>query len=174
MGVSVRHANHNDQSFVTPRRSRRAVVFSIQSIHTREGRMRRLLIALAIIVLPSFAMALGHGGGGGGHGFAGGHGGFGGWHGHGTALIARGPRMAAWSGHMAAWNGHVGNWNHFNHGHFIHRNGHFVHRHGRVFFVGGPRWWDGWGGYGYYDDGCWQWVPTPSGLRHVWVCGDYY
>ena len=128
--------------------------------------MRRLLIALAIIVLPSFSLALGHGGGGGGHGgFAGGHGGFGGWHGH--ASIARGPRMAAWSGHMAAWNGHVGNWNHFHHGHF-------VHRHGRVFFVGGPWWWDGWGSYGYYDDGCWQWVPTPSGLRHVWVCGDYY
>jgi hypothetical protein len=47
-----------------------------------------------------------------------------------------------------------------------------VHR--RVFFAGGPWWGDGWGGYGYYDDGCWQWVPTPSGLRQVWVCGDYY
>src|SRR3974390_721340 len=136
--------------------------------------MRRLLIALAIIVLPSLALALGHGGVGGHGGFGGCHGGFGGWHGNGTALIARGPRLAAWSGHMAAWNGHVANWNHFNHGHFIHHHGHFVHRHGRVFFVGGPRWWDGWGGYGYYDDGCWQWVPTPSGPRHGWGCGDYY
>jgi len=46
--------------------------------------------------------------------------------------------------------------------HAFFRHRHFVHR--RVFFAGGPWWSDGWGGYGYYDDGCWQWVPTPSGL----------
>ena len=56
--------------------------------------------------------------------------------------------------------------------HAFFRHRHFVHR--RVFFAGGPWWSDGWGGYGYYDDGCWQWVPTPSGLRQAWVCGDYY
>ena len=56
--------------------------------------------------------------------------------------------------------------------HAFFRHRHFVHR--RVFFAGGPWWGDGWGGYGYYDDGCWQWVPTPPGLRQLWVCGDYY
>jgi hypothetical protein len=141
--------------------------------------MRRLLIALAILLLPSFAIAHGHGGGGGGHGgMGGGHGGMGGghmagggWSGHGAASMA-GARMggstghmAAWNGgRMAAWNGRAGNWNRFHHGHF-------VHRHGRVFFVGGP-WW--WGGYGYSDYGCWQWVPTRWGPRRIWVCGDYY
>ena len=48
-----------------------------------------------------------------------------------------------------------------------HGHGRFVHRHGRVFFVGGGPWWVG----GY--DTCWQWVPTPWGLRRVWACGDY-
>ena len=38
------------------------------------------------------------------------------------------------------------------------------------FFVGGP-WW---GGYGYYDYGCWQWVPTRWGPQRIWVCGSYY
>ena len=33
--------------------------------------------------------------------------------------------------------------------------------------VGGGPWWVG----GY--DSCWQWVATPWGLRHTWVCGDY-
>jgi hypothetical protein len=71
--------------------------------------------------------------------------------------------MRAWNGHMAAWNGRAGNWTRFHHGHF-------VDRHGRVFFVGGP-WW---GGYGYYDYGCWQWVPTRWGPQRIWVCGSYY
>jgi len=126
--------------------------------------MRRLLIALAVVLVPSFAMAHGHGGGGGGHMG-------GGWGGRGGLAIAGGARMGAWSGHMAAWNGsrmapwngRSGNWNRFHHGHF-------VHRHGRVFFVGGP-WW---GGYGYYDSGCWQWVPTRWGPQRIWVCGTYY
>ena len=127
--------------------------------------MRRLLIVLAVALIPSFAAARGHGGGGGGHMG-------GGWGGHSAAGISSGARMGAWSGHMAAWNGggrmaawagRPGNWNRFHHGHF-------VHRHGRVFFVGGP-WW---GGYGYYDSGCWQWVPTRWGPQRIWVCGNYY
>ena len=43
-------------------------------------------------------------------------------------------------------------------------------RSGELFFVGGP-WW---GGYGYYDSGCWQWVPTRWGPQRIWVCGSYY
>ena len=147
--------------------------------------MRRLLIALTITLLPSFAIAHGHGGGGGGHGgMGGGHGGMGGghmaggWSGHGGASMAgartggwtghmaawQGGRMAAWNGRAGNWNGRVGNLNRFHHGHF-------VHRHGRVFFVGGP-WW--WGDYGYSDYGCWQWVSTRWGPRRIWACGDYY
>ena len=134
--------------------------------------MRRLLIALAVALIPSLAIAHGHGGGGGGHMG-------GGWGGHSAAPFAGGARMGAWTGHMAAWNGgrmaawnsnrmsawagRPGNWNRFHHGHF-------VHRHGRVFFVGGP-WW---GGFGYYDSGCWQWVPTRWGPQRIWVCGSYY
>ena len=142
--------------------------------------MRRLLVIFAIALLPTLAMARGGGGGGGHGGMGGGHGGMSGghmggwggghmaaaWSGHGSTSIAGSTRMAVWTGHMAAWNGHAGN--RFNHGRFNH--GHFVHRHGRVFFVGGP-WW--WGGYGYSDYGCWQWVPTRWGPRRIWVCGDY-
>ncbi|MGA7024523.1 MAG: hypothetical protein WB036_17260 [Pseudolabrys sp.] len=124
--------------------------------------MRRLLIALAVVLLPSFAIAHGHGGGHGGMGGTGGGRMAGGWSAH-AASIAGGARMRAWNGHMAAWNGRAGNWTRFHHGHF-------VHRHGRVFFVGGP-WW---GGYGYYDYGCWQWVPTRWGPQRIWVCGSYY
>jgi hypothetical protein len=93
--------------------------------------MRRLLMVLAVALIPSLAAAHGHGGGGGGH--IGG-----GWGGHSAAGIAGGARMGA--------------------------------GHGRVFFVGGP-WW---GGYGYYDSGCWQWVPTRWGPQRIWVCGSYY
>ena len=86
--------------------------------------MRRLLIALAVALIPSLAIAHGHGGGGGGHmggGWAGGH----------SAAFAGGARMGAWSGHMAAWNGgrmaawagRPGNWNRFHHGHFVHHHG---------------------------------------------------
>jgi len=71
-----------------------------------EGRMRRFLIALAITLLPSFAIAA-HGGGhmggwGGGHmgGWGGGH--MGGWGGH--------PRAAMIGGGMGGWRG--GNWHH--------------------------------------------------------------
>jgi hypothetical protein len=41
-----------------------------------------------------------------------------------------------------------------------------VHRRGR-FFVGGGPWWVG------SDDNCWQWAPTVSGWRRVFVCGDF-
>ena len=50
--------------------------------------MRRLLIALAVVLVPSFAMAHGHGGGGGGHMG-------GGWGGRGGLAIAGGARMGA-------------------------------------------------------------------------------
>jgi hypothetical protein len=68
--------------------------------------MRRVLIALAVALIPSLAIAHGHGGCGGGHMGAGwgGHMG-GGWGCHSTAPFAGGARMGAWSGHMAAWNG---------------------------------------------------------------------
>jgi hypothetical protein len=131
--------------------------------------MRRLLIALAISLVPSLALAA-HIGGGGGHvggghmGVAGGHmsGGWSGAHMGGSGFSSRAAvgtaRVGGWNG--ARWNG--ANWNH---GSF--RHGRFVHRHGRVFFVGGGPWWVG----GY--DTCWQWVATPWGLRQTWVCGDY-
>lgn len=114
--------------------------------------MRRLLIALAISLLPSLALAHGHGGGGGGHG---GRIGGAGLSSHAAVGAAR---VGGWNG--ARWNG--AGWKH---GAFHH--GRFVHRHGRVFFVGGGPWWVA----GY--DTCWQWVPTPWGLRRVWAC-DYY
>ncbi len=86
----------------------------------------------------------------------------GGWGGHGARMGAWSGHMAAWNGgRMAAWNGRPGNWNRFHHGHF-------VHRHGRAFFVGGP-WWGG-----YYDSGCWQWVPTRWGPQRMWVCSSFY
>jgi hypothetical protein len=140
-----------------------------------EGCMRRFLIALAIILLPSFAVA-GHGGGGhggGGHmggGWGGGHmgGGWGGghmgggWGRHGVAMA--GGRMGGW---------HGGNWHHaaFHNGRFVHRHNRFffVRRHNRFFFAGGPVF----AAYGSGYD-CWRWVPTAWGPRRIWVCGDYY
>ena len=119
-----------------------------------EGRMRRFLIALAITLLPSFAIAA-HGGGhmggwGGGHmgGWGGGH--MGGWGGH--------PRAAMIGGGMGGWRG--GNWHHA-----AFRHGRFFHRHNRFFFVGAPFI----AAYGY---DCWRWVPTAWGVRRIWVC-DY-
>ncbi len=121
--------------------------------------MRRLLLALAVSLLPSLALAHGHGGGGhGGGGHIGGHmgGGWGGHVGHASAAFAGG-RMGGWAGHTAG----------FSHGAFHH--GRFAHRHHRFFFAGGP-----WiGGYGYYGNDCWRWVSTPWGARRIWVC-DYY
>jgi hypothetical protein len=73
-----------------------------------------------------------------------------------------------WSGRMAAGATHAGNWNNWGH----RNHGRHHHRHNNVFFVGGGPWW--WGDYGYYDNGCWQWVETRRGLRRIWTCGDYY
>src|SRR5262249_24023037 len=74
--------------------------------------MRKLLVILAITLLPSFAMA-GHGGGhmSGGH-MIGGH-------------------MSG--GHMIGHRAHF-----FHHGRFVHRHHFFVRRHHRFFFVGAP------------------------------------
>jgi hypothetical protein len=118
--------------------------------------MRRLLIALAISLLPSFALAHGHGGGG--HS-GGGHMG-GGWSGGRTSGAGLSSRAAVGAVGVGGWNGAGWNRGAFHHGRF-------VHRHGRAFFVGGGPWWVG----GY--DTCWQWVPTPWGPRRVWAC-DYY
>jgi hypothetical protein len=149
--------------------------------------MRRLLIVLAILLVPSVAIARGHGGGGGG---SGGHGG--GWGGHGggwsggrsaasfsgarmsgparvssAAVMGGNARMAAGMGTWKGSGNWKGNWN----GNWAH-NGHRHHFRNRVFFVGGGPWW--WGDYGYYDAGCWQWIETRRGLRRVWACGDLY
>jgi hypothetical protein len=129
--------------------------------------MRRLLIALAILLLPSFALAHGHGGGshgGGGHMSGGGHMG-GGWSGGRMGGAGLNSRAAVGAARIGGWNGARWNGAGWNRGAFHH--GRFVHRHGRVFFVGGGPWWVG----GY--DTCWQWVPTPWGPRRVWAC-DYY
>ncbi|MGB6912821.1 MAG: hypothetical protein WBE42_08700 [Pseudolabrys sp.] len=139
--------------------------------------MRRLLIALAIALLPSIALA-GHGrGGGGGHG-GGGHGGGGhggggwsgghmsggGWSGGRMSAGAMSSRAAVGAARVGGWSGsHAVAWG----GRPFHGHGRFVHRHHRVFFVGGGPWWVG----GY--DSCWQWVPTPWGPRRVWTC-DYF
>jgi len=113
--------------------------------------MRKLLVILAITLLPSFAVAA-HGPGGHMGGWGGGHM-SGGWGGH---------RMGGW---------HASNWHRahfFHHGRFVHRQHFFVRRHHRFFFVGGPIFAAGYG----YD--CWRWVPTAWSPRRVWVCGDYY
>ncbi len=130
--------------------------------------MRRLLIALAISLLPSIALAYG-GGRMGGHGGGGpmsaaGHM-SGSWSGARMAGPALSSRAAVGTARVAGWNGARWNGANWNHGAF--RHGRFVHRHGRVFFVGGGPWWVG----GY--DTCRQWVPTPWGLRRVWACDDY-
>ena len=124
--------------------------------------MRRLLIALAISLLPSFALAHSHGGGG--HMGGGAHMG-GGWSGGRIGGAGLSSRAAVGTAHVSGWNGARWNGASWNHGAFRHSR--FVHRHGRVFFVGGGPWWVG----GY--DNCWQWVPTPWGPRRVWAC-DYY
>jgi hypothetical protein len=142
--------------------------------------MRKVLIAFAIILLPSIALAKGgHGGPGGGGGARSG----GGWSGGhsmsggarmggparvGGAAVMGGParmgnaarisgptgmgpaRAAAWSGGMGAWKG-GGNWKGGNwKGNWAH-NGHRRHFRNNVVFVGGGPWW-GWGGYGFYDN----------------------
>jgi len=133
--------------------------------------MRRLIIALAIAMLPAVAFAHGHGGGGGGHGggggghmgggWSGGHMG-GGWSGARMSAGAMSSRAAVGAASVGRWNrGGAVAWN----GRPFH--GKFVRRHGRVVFVGGGPWWVG----GY--DTCWQWVPTPWGPRRVWAC-DYF
>src|SRR5262245_25284201 len=144
--------------------------------------MRRLLIALAIALLPSIALA-GHGGGGGGHGGGGGggHGGGGGGGHMGGGLSGGHMSGGGWSGgrmsagvmssRAAVGAAPVRGWSASRavtwgrrpfHGH-----GRFVHRHGPVFCVDGGPWWVG----GY--DRCWQWVPTQWGPRRVWTC-DYF
>ena len=136
--------------------------------------MRRILIALAIALLPSIALA--HGGGGHmGGGFGGGHigGGFGGhmgvgFHGGHIGGGFPGVRMGAGAlnSHAAVGApGAIGRSGVARNSGRFHGHGHFVHRHGRRFFVGGGPWW---GGY----DNCWQWVPTASALRRVWACDD--
>ena len=133
--------------------------------------MRRLLIALAIALLPSIALA-GHGGGGGGGHGGGGHGGGGheaaasggGWSGGRMSAGAMSSRAAVGAARVGGWSGsHAVAWG----GRPFHGHGRFVHRHHRVFFVGGGPWWVG----GY--DSCSQWVPTPWGPRRVWTC-DYF
>jgi hypothetical protein len=131
--------------------------------------MRKLLIALAISLVPSLALAA-HVGGGGGHigggqmGVAGGHM-SGGWSGARMSGSGFSSRAAVGTARIGAWNGTRWNGANWTQGSFHH--GRFVHRHGRVFFVGGGPWWVG----GY--DSCWQWVATPWGLRRAWACSDY-
>jgi hypothetical protein len=122
-----------------------------------EGRMRKILIILAIALLPSVAMARGGHMGGGGHmgSWGGGHGSGGHW-GGGRSLAMTGGRFGGW---------HAGN---LHRGAFF-RHGRFVHRHHRFFFAGAPVF----AAYGYGYD-CWRWVPTAWGVRRIWVCGDYY
>jgi hypothetical protein len=119
--------------------------------------MRKLLIIFAITLLPSFAMAHGHGGGGHMGGWGGGHVG-GGWGGGHMRGAWGGGRSLAMAG---GWRG--ANWHR---GPFF-RHGRFVHRHHRFFFVGGPVF----AAYGFGYD-CWRWVPTAWGPRRIWVCGD--
>jgi hypothetical protein len=130
--------------------------------------MRRLLIALAVSVVPSLAIA--------GHGHSGGHSG-----GMGVgASSSMGARMSGPVGGAARgavpmgrssgarianmggpWKGQAGGWSKGMH------HGHHHHRHGRFFFAGAP-WF---ASYGYYS--CWRWANTPWGPQRVWVC-DYY
>src|SRR5262245_31453800 len=152
---------------------------AVSDLVDMEGRMRKLLIIFAVTLLPSFAMAHGHGGGGHMGGWSGGHMG-GAWAGS-RSLAMTGGRFGAWSGgHMGgAWSGsrslamtggRFGGWRaaNWNRAPFF-RHGRFVHRHHRFFFIGGPVF----AAYGYGYD-CWRWVPTAWGVRRIWVCGDYY
>jgi hypothetical protein len=127
--------------------------------------MRRILSALAISLLPSLALAAhggGHMGGGAGH-VAGGQMG-GSWSGARMGAPGYSSRAAVGTARVGGWSGARWNGANWNHGAFHH--GRFVHRHGHVFFIGGGPW------FGSYDS-CWQWVATPWGLRHAWVCDDY-
>jgi hypothetical protein len=133
---------------------------AVSDLVDMEGRMRKLLIIFAVTLLPSFAMAHGHGGGG----HMGGGGRMGGWSG--------GHVGGAWGGShsLAMAGGRVGGWHAANwHRAPFFRHGRFAHRHHRFFFVGGPVF----AAYGYGHD-CWRWVPTAWGVRRIWVCGDYY
>ena len=139
---------------------RATVQAAVSDLVDMEGRMRKLVIIFALTLLPSFAMAHGHGGGG-GHmgGWGGGHVG-GGWGGGHMRTAWGGSRSLAMTG---GWRG--ANWHRAPF--FHHRR--FVHRHHRFFFVGGPVF----AAYGYGYD-CWRWVPTAWGVRRIWVCGDSY
>ena len=55
----------------------------------------------------------------------------------------------------------------FARGHVVAHRANF-HRHHRVF----ARSFVGYGAYAGYS--CWRWVPTPVGLRQVWVCNYPY
>jgi hypothetical protein len=122
--------------------------------------MRRLVIALAISLLPSFAIAHGHGGHGGHMG-----GSKGASMGASMGAARAGGPVAGQMGARVATNmgGPTGGWSKSG----VHHGRH--HRHARFFFAGGP-WF---AGYGYYGYDCWRWTPTPWGPRRVWVC-DYY
>jgi hypothetical protein len=137
---------------------------------------------LAIALLPSIALAQGHGGGGMSGGHMGGGGMSGGGHMSGGGMSVGG-HMSGGGRSFGGMNGGgmssraaavgaapVGGWTRSRAvgwgGDRFHGHGRFVHRHGRAFFVGGGPWWVG----GY--DNCWQWVPTARGPRRVWAC-DY-
>ena len=119
--------------------------------------MRRLLLALAIALPPSIALAHGHSGGhSGGHmsGVSTGRASAAMVGGHVSGVSTGRASTAMVGGRMSGWNG--GNWGRH-------------HRHNRFFFVGGPFY----AGYGYYGYDCWRWVPTAWGPRRIWVC-DYF
>jgi hypothetical protein len=111
------------------------------------------LLVSVVVALPQVADARGGGrGGGGGHG-GGGHG-FGGFHlgGHGFG------GFHGFGGHRIAFRGFGGRHFHrYGYRHYGYR--HFGYRHYR----------HGYYPY-YYHRGCWRWVLTRYGLRHVNVC----
>jgi hypothetical protein len=114
------------------------------------------LLVSVVVALPQVADARGGGrGGGGGHG-GGGHG-FGGFHvgGHGFGGFHG---FHGFGGHRIAFRGFGGRHFHrYGYRHFGYR--HFGYRHYRY----------GYYPY-YYHRGCWRWVLTRYGLRHVNVC----
>jgi hypothetical protein len=127
--------------------------------------MRTLLIALAVSIAPSLAIAgPGHSGGMGMGASSMGARMSGPFGGAARAAVPignpSGARIATMGG---PWKGPAGGW-----GKGMH-HGHHHHRHARFFFAGAP-WF---ASYGYYDDSCWRWANTPWGPQHVWVCDDY-
>jgi hypothetical protein len=108
------------------------------------------VIGAAMIAAPALAASRGGGGGGGGRGM------------HGGAAFHGGGVSRGFSGRV----GGVG----IARSHIV-ANRAFFPRH-RVF----ARSFVGYGAYAGYS--CWRWVPTPFGLRQVWVCnypyGSYY